>query len=89
MEEALQRPLHWFACMFHVKELPLRHLSKLDGKTVGPWSYSGSFGKLLVSCVNLAIGNFEQTANFNLDIETSDLSTDQMFLYEICWLGPS
>ena len=76
--------------MFHSNELPLRHvLVRLDGKTVGPRSFAGPIGKLLASCENLAIVKFEPTANFNLDIEPSDLSTDQMYLYEICWLVSS
>ena len=84
LEETLQRPFHWFACMFHANELPLRHLlAKLDDKTVGPRSFARPIGKLLASCENLAIVKLEPTANFNLDI---DPSTDQMYLYEICWL---
>ena len=26
LEKTLQRPLHWFVCMFNENELPLRHL---------------------------------------------------------------
>ena len=71
--------------MFHANELPLRHLfAKFYGKTVGPRSIAGPIGKLLASCGNYAIVKFEPTANFNLDIEPSDLRTDQMYLYEIC-----
>ena len=33
--------------------------------------------------------NLKITTNLNLDIERSDLSTDQMYLYEICWLVSS
>ena len=69
----------------HANELSLRHLlAKLDGKTVGLRSFAGLVGKLLASCENLAIVRFEPTANFILDIEPSDLSTDQTYLYESC-----
>ena len=70
--------------MFHANGLPLRHLlAKLDGNPDGPQSFAGPIGKVLASCENLAIVNFEQTANFKFYIEPSDLSTDQMYLYEI------
>ena len=79
LEVVLQCPIHWFACIFHANELPLRHLlAKLDGKTIGPQSLAGPICKLLASCENLAIVKFEPTANSNLNIEPSDLSTDQM-----------
>ena len=68
--------------MFHANELPLGHiLAKLDGKTVGPRSYAW-----LATCENLSIVKFEPTANLKLDIEPSDLSTDQMSLYETWWI---
>ena len=64
--------------MFHANEI-----AKLDGKTVGPWSFAGPIGKLLASCENKAIVNFEPTYNFNLKIGPSDLITYQMQSYEI------
>ena len=64
LEEALQRPLRWFASKLHVNKLHLRHLlAKIDGKTVGSQSVAEPLGKLLASCENLAIVKFEQTAN--------------------------
>ena len=84
LEEALQCTLHWFACIFHANELHLRHLfAKLDGKTVGPRIFAGPIGQLLAPYKNLATVKFEPTANFNLDIEQSDLSTDKTYLSEI------
>ena len=51
MEEYLGRPLHWFICMLHANELPIRHLfSNLDGKTSGPRCFTGPIGKLLQNC---------------------------------------
>ena len=71
--------------MFRANEMPLRPLhAKLEGKTARPRSFAGPIGKLLDSCKNLAIMKFKPTANFNLHIEPSDLSTDQMYLYEVC-----
>ena len=70
--------------MFHAYEQPLRHLAKNYGKIVGARGFSGPTGKLLDSCESLAIVNFGQIANFNLDTEPSDLSEDQMYLYEFC-----
>ena len=43
IEEKLERPLQWVICMFHLNELPLRHLiSVLDGKITGPHTSSGN-----------------------------------------------
>ena len=57
--------------------------AKLDGKTVGPQCFAGPIDKLLTPCENLTIVKIEPTAIFNLDIEPTDLSTDQMYLYKI------
>ena len=79
MEKALQRPLHWLAGMFHANELSLCHLAKFYGKIIGPRSFARPNSKLLASCENWAIVKFEPTADFNLDIEPSYLSTDRMY----------
>lgn len=48
IEVALKRPLHWFVCMLHANELPLKNLIlKLDGKTTGRNSFSGPIGKAI------------------------------------------
>ena len=76
--------------MFHANVLLLHHLlAKLDGKTIDPRSFAGPIGKLLASCEKLVILKFEPIANFNMDIKPSELSTDQMYLYEICCLVSS
>ena len=86
LEDALQRPLHWVACMLHSNKLHLRHLlAKMNGKTVGPRGLSRPFGKLLAWCENLPIVKLEPVGDFNLDNEPSDPSTDQMYLYGV-WL---
>ena len=51
MEYYLVRPLHWFFCMLHANELPLRHLfSILVEKSSGPLCFTGHIGKLLKIC---------------------------------------
>jgi desulfoferrodoxin (superoxide reductase-like protein) len=51
VEMQLHRPFHWFICMLHGNELPLRHLfQRLDGGTQGPNLFSGDIGKALGNC---------------------------------------
>lgn len=41
-ELRLNKPLHWFICLLHFNELPLRHLfAKIDGATTGPTTSTG------------------------------------------------
>ena len=45
LEKLLQRPLHWFICLLHGVELPLRAIIReLDGGTKGPFSLKGPVG---------------------------------------------
>jgi hypothetical protein len=88
LEEHIKRPLHWFVCLFHSNELPLRHLFEyLDGSTTGPRSYSGPVGTLLQQCDKMPLAEFQK---MECDIPqlpdnvVSDLSTDQRYLYEMC-----
>ena len=74
--EGLQHILHWFVCMFHL-------LAKIYGKTVGPRGFSGRIRELLGSCENSAIVKFQTISKLNLDIESPDQNTDQMFLYQM------
>lgn len=50
LEMYVGHKLHWFVCLLHTNELPLRHLFlKVDGsKTTGPNQFSGPIGKALV-----------------------------------------
>src|SRR6218665_1801346 len=44
----VKKLMHWFVCLLHTNELPLRHLLvHLDGITHGPNSFSGTIGKQL------------------------------------------
>ena len=47
----------------------------------GFWGLSG---RLLASCENLLFVKIEPIGEFNLDIESSFPSPDQMYLYEVC-----
>lgn len=74
-------------CLLHANELPLRHLFEhLDGKTTGPRSFTGVIGKALKGCENLPVVQFTSIACELPEISKSrsDLSTDQLYLYEIC-----
>ena len=84
LEKSLRRPLHWFVCMLHGNELPLRHLfSVLDGKTSGPRCFTGPIGKLLALCETRSIVAFDPIHSSPLQIERTDLSADQQYLLDI------
>ena len=59
--------------------------AKNDDKTVNARSFSGNISKLHALCGNLPIVKFEPNAGFNLDIGPSELSTDKLYLYKICY----
>ena len=69
-----------------MNELRLRHIfTYLDGTTSGPSAFTGDIGKSLVTCQTLAVVEFE-AINGNLPEfkNTSSLSKDQKYLYDIC-----
>jgi len=86
LEIQLGRPLHWFICMLHANELPLRHLiQRLDGGTQGPTLFSGNIGKALGNCESLPLVHYNAIEFENCpDMEGIELSTDQQYLYNIC-----
>lgn len=85
LEVSFGRPLQWFVCLMHSNELPLRHLLQhMDGKTTGPKGYCGEIGKKLENCEKNPVVDFKKIdVNFP-DIDFTELSTDQKYLYEIC-----
>ena len=85
LELRVNKSLHWFVCLLHMNELPLRHLLiHLDGTTHGPNSFSGPIGKLLKN-VDLPIVSFQPIeGNLLSNIDADDLSTDQRYLHEMC-----
>lgn len=58
-EMQLNRPLHWFVCLLHFNELPLRHLFDTLEKsfTTGPRTTTGKLSKQIETCENLPVCN--------------------------------
>lgn len=56
-EVLLNKPLHWFVCLLHFNELPLRHLfNGLEKSTTsGPRTASGALSKLIQTCEQLPV----------------------------------
>jgi len=71
--------------LLHTNELPLKKLfSHLDGPTSGPKGYTGDIGKQLPNCEKQTIADRFLPIHAELpEIDFSDLSTDQKYLYEI------
>lgn len=87
LELELKRPLQWLICQLHLNELPLRHLFQhLDGATSGPKEYSGPIGKLLECCEQMPVVNYVAIDGDlpKIEAEANNLSTDQIYLYQIC-----
>lgn len=89
IEMALGRPLHWFICMLHLNELPLKRLiEKLDGSTSGDKSFSGPVGKALADVSGSAIVKYKMFDTAEKLPEMPEpvfkkLSNDQKYLYKI------
>ena len=84
VELKANRPMHWFICLLHANELPLRHLmGKLDGKTSGPKGFSGDIGKSLDGCERKEVVEYETIPSDLPDVNREDLSTDQKYMYDI------
>ena len=85
LENSLGRPLQWIICQLHANELPLRHLVQhLDGSTTGPRAFNGPIGKALEQCEKLPFVNFKQIESSLPDMPTTDLSSDQKYMYDMC-----
>ena len=70
--------------MLHMNELPLRHLVKsFDGIITGPKSFNGPLGKQLADVECKPIVEFEVISAESLGVISSDLSTDQKYLYDM------
>lgn len=88
LEGKLKRPLQWVICQLHTNELPLRHLiEKFDGKTKGPFGFTGPIGKEIASCHSRDIVQYQPIHSDLIDIipdlDMADLSTDQRYLLAI------
>ncbi len=87
IEKELNRPLQWEICELHLNELPFKALfAFLDGDTSSPSDFKGPIGKTLSDSLNLQLEIFDpiptNVTEFEGDIKT--LSTDQLYLYEMC-----
>lgn len=86
LDKELNRPLQCLICLFHLNELPLRHLIKeIDGETSCPCGHKGPIGEKLESCETLPTVKFKRMdSNLpQLDRDGSDLNTDQQYLLDI------
>ena len=86
---SLGKPLHWFVCMLHGIELYLKHyFTSIDGKTLGPSSYSGPIGKeinkdlsrLPIVLFNALPGKVNPLPKAVLQ----EMNNDQKYLHEAC-----
>ncbi|GBN63215.1 hypothetical protein AVEN_236055-1 [Araneus ventricosus] len=86
MELFLNRPLQWFVCQLHANELPLRHVFEhVDRTTTGPRSLTGEIRKSLAGCEKLSVIPSTPIENTLCEaINKKNLSTDQLYLMEIC-----
>lgn len=83
LEAEIKKPLQWFICALHSNELPLRHLLlHLDGQTSGPRCFSGPIGCELQQCEKKPVVKFAVIPTI-LPVITKDLSSDQLYLFEI------
>ncbi len=88
IEIILKRPLHWFVCLLHANELPLKNLiHKLDGSTTSAKTLSGPIGKAITDIANPSIVRFkifDEAALLTLPNHVyKKLSNDQKYLYRI------
>ena len=88
VEEELEEPVQHHPCLFHVNELPLRHIGlKLDGTTSGPNSFTGPIGQKLAEDVwQLKVVSFSLVKTNTEPISqevVNDLSTDSYLLYQL------
>jgi len=83
-EKDLGRPIQWIICLLHCLELPLRHtFVAVDGVTQGPRGFSGEIGRALADCCDMEICTFSPVEFDLIAFESSSLSNDQAYLYDI------
>lgn len=88
LEKQFGRPFHRLICLIHFNELPLRAIfTTLDGTTTGPNTFTGPIGKSLENCESMPVTNFKRIFTDDMPVLSKeilkDLSTDQLYLYEI------
>ena len=81
LEEKMNSPVHWFICLLHTNEVPLRHLIEtIDGKTSGPPCFTGNIGKELQHCEQKEIVSFQPIESDPIEVDMEILSKDQKYL---------
>lgn len=77
-------PVHWFICMLHFIEIPLKSIIKAQyGTANGPTTFCGSITKALETCDDLPVVKFKPIPSHFPEIDSEDLSTDQKYLWDI------
>ncbi|GBN21594.1 hypothetical protein AVEN_177251-1 [Araneus ventricosus] len=86
MELILNHPLQWFVCQLHANELPLRHIfAHMDGTTTGSRNLTGEIRKSLTGCEKLPVVSSTAIEYTLCEVtKKKDLSSDQLYLMEIC-----
>lgn len=85
LEKLVGYKLHWFVCLLHTNELPLRKLFQIvGGKSSRLNQYSGSIGKAFKSCELLSVVSYIPILTSLPEIDLNNLSTDQKYLFKIC-----
>ncbi|GBL75963.1 hypothetical protein AVEN_234287-1 [Araneus ventricosus] len=86
MELTLNRPLQWFVCQLHANELQLRHLfAHVDRTTTVLRSLTDEIRKSSAGCEKLSVVSSPPIENTLCEVTNKkDLSTDQLYLKEIC-----
>ncbi|GBM31648.1 hypothetical protein AVEN_101272-1 [Araneus ventricosus] len=71
-------------CLLRFNELSFRHIFQhIDGKTIGPKSFSGPIGQQLTCYENLPVVDYEPIDCSIPDIDRNLLSKDQQYLLGI------
>ena len=84
MDHYLERQLHWFICMLHANELPLRNLiTNLNGKISGPRCFTGLIGKDLQNSEKRPVEDFTPVDAPAIVTAATYLSTDVKYLLDI------
>lgn len=88
IEAIIKRPVHWFVCLLHANELPLKNLiCKLDGPTTSAKTLSGPIGKKIMNIANANIVRYQKFDGAALltlpDQVYKKLSNDQKYLFRI------
>ena len=74
LEEKLEKPLHWFVCLLHANELPLRHnlINHIDAKTSRHATFTGPVGSKLRDCDKQAVSDFSAIPNEAIRLDLSE-----------------